>query len=161
MKAILERFWEKVNKTEGGCWLWTGAISRNGYGNMGCKIDEKQRSVQAHRLSWFLHLGEIPTGLCVCHHCDTPSCVNPDHLFLGTMKDNMQDAQRKGRMSNSCGQLRGEAHYRSKLTATNVVEIRTRYRPTIVTMPMLASEYGVSRSTIKAVVRRENWKHLP
>jgi len=76
-----------------GCWLWTAATTRK-YGRMhfGGKL------TQAHRISWTLNRGDIPSGMNVCHHCDTPPCVNPDHLFLGTQADNIRDAYRKGRV---------------------------------------------------------------
>src|ERR1041384_6319384 len=92
--TITERFWAKVKKTD-GCWEWTGAKHKRGYG----LIRSKEISMyRAHRLSWVIHNGPIPDGLHVPHDCDTPSCTRPDHLFLGTHKDNMEDATRKGRM---------------------------------------------------------------
>lgn len=91
-----ERFWKYVEKTD-GCWWWRGACQgdRLRYGFM--SAGSVARRIKAHRLSWELAHGEIPTGLCVCHKCDNPLCVRPDHLFLGTQKDNSQDMVRKGR----------------------------------------------------------------
>lgn len=91
-QSIEERFWSKVEKTE-ACWNWVGATSRRGYGAM--NIDN--RTLQTHRVVYELTYGTIPAGLCVCHHCDNPRCVRPDHLFLGTHADNMHDMVRKGR----------------------------------------------------------------
>ena len=88
------RFWAKVQKTD-GCWLWTGGLKVAGYG--GFYTDRRGRSVLAHRVAWELTNGPIPEGLDCLHTCDTPSCVRPDHLFLGTHADNMQDAARKGK----------------------------------------------------------------
>jgi hypothetical protein len=88
-----ERFWQYVVETE-GCWLWTGTINKAGYGQI---TPRKGHKALAHRLSWMMLRGDIPPGMCVLHHCDNPPCVNPEHLFIGTAKDNMQDMYRKGR----------------------------------------------------------------
>lgn len=94
-KTLRERFNSRhIPVPESGCWLWEGAVDRYGYG----KIRDNCHRVQAHRVSWILHNGPIPEGLCVLHKCDVPGCVNPDHLFLGTNKDNTQDALKKGRL---------------------------------------------------------------
>lgn len=92
-KTLVDLFWEKVEKT-GGCWLWRGATNPKGYGRTGVG---SHRSALAHRLSWNLAHGQIPAGLFVLHRCDTPGCVRPDHLFLGTAADNTADMIRKGR----------------------------------------------------------------
>lgn len=78
---------------ECGCWLWEKSLARKGYG----VIHIKNKRKSAHRYSWELYYGPVPKGLFVCHKCDTPSCVNPEHLFIGTHTDNMRDAKRKGR----------------------------------------------------------------
>jgi hypothetical protein len=88
-----ERFWLRVRKTD-GCWLWTGSAHVRGYGSM--KID--YRTVRAHRLSYEMANGPIPAGAVVCHRCDTPACVRPDHLFIGGQSENMLDASAKGRL---------------------------------------------------------------
>lgn len=98
----MDRFWRKVNKTE-TCWLWTGYIEKRGYGRFGYNY----KTIEAHRMSWIIANGEIPEGMIICHECDNPSCVNPDHLFLGTHKDNTWDMVDKGRHG---GSMRGKKH---------------------------------------------------
>jgi hypothetical protein len=92
----MDRFWSKVNKTA-GCWLWTASKDDAGYG--GFKYAKKWD--KSHRVAYLICKGTIPAGQCVCHTCDNRSCVNPDHLFLGTQKDNMQDCSQKSRIYNS------------------------------------------------------------
>lgn len=81
-----------------GCWLWTGIMTRDGYGKLVTDRGDTRTNSRAHRLSYELFHGPIPNGLVVCHHCDTPLCVNPQHLFIGTVGDNVRDAVKKRRM---------------------------------------------------------------
>lgn len=94
----LMRLWNRINKLENGCWEYTGAIGPNGYGY----LQHNGNAYPAHRVAWMLtHNKDIPSGMYICHKCDHRKCVNPDHLFLGTPSDNMQDASSKGRVRNN------------------------------------------------------------
>ena len=93
------RFWRFVEKGP-GCWTWTGAKGQEGYGKFSVLIP-RLHQIRAHRFSYELHFGPLPAGMQVCHHCDTPSCVRPDHLFVGTQLDNMRDMVAKGRSRNN------------------------------------------------------------
>jgi hypothetical protein len=157
------RFWKNVEKGE-GCWLWKGLLSA-GYGQL--RVGEKQ--IGAHRYSWELHNGPIPEGLFICHRCDNRRCVRPDHLFLGTCRDNLLDALAKGRIAigeRSVSYTRPETRRRgsqnglAKLTEEQVGEIRRRYAAGGVTQLSLAQQFGVDRTLISLIVRRKGWKHV-
>lgn len=145
-----ERFWAMVEKTD-SCWLWTGAKHEFGHGIF--VTDENLHRV-AHRISWTFQNGPIPEGLCVLHNCpggDNPSCVNPTHLFLGTLTDNTQDMIKKGR-----SKFYGTA---AKLTSDKVVEIRARYAVGDITKKQLATEYRIHPSMVDHIISRRRWKH--
>ena len=129
-----------------GCGLWTSTLDRAGYGRLG--INKKMRLV--HRLVWEMANGPIPAGLHVLHRCDTPSCLNIKHLFLGTQQDNMADKVAKDR------QLKGEANGNAKLTEAQVREIRTSQE----TLLALADKFGVSQMTVFYAKHGKTWKHL-
>ena len=154
---IAERFWAKVNKTD-GCWEWTAKVIANtGYGRI--KINRKM--VLSHRYSYIIHhpltidLWEH-REICVCHKCDNRKCVNPAHLFLGSYGDNLRDCIAKGRNPDR----KGEKHPMVKLTENDVREIRTRYAEGGITHEDLGIKYGVKRETIGYIIRRLNWKHI-
>lgn len=149
-RTIAERFYEKVSQG-GECWEWIAGKNASGYGIMGFS----GKCVLAHRVSFEMHKGAIPDGLCVLHSCDNPSCVNPAHLSLGTQAENIRQRDERGRTGRTMGVL-GEQHYGSKLTESAVRDIRSsslsRYE--------LADKYGVSHVTIGKVIRGESWRHL-
>ena len=144
--TLEERFWSKVEKTA-DCWLWTAGVT-SGYG----QIHLKRVLHLAHRLSWQIHFGEIPKGMCVLHKCDNKICVNPEHLWLGTKADNNADMLNKGRRAD----VKGEANPAHKLTVSDVINIR------ILDMPQraLAHLYGVSQTTICEIKTGRKWPHL-
>lgn len=139
-----------------GCWLWTGYVDRNGYGEIALPRGSVKRRVFAHRLSYALHCGD-PAGLHVCHRCDVPACVNPTHLFLGTQADNMRDKERKGRGVKP----RGEHSGRARLTEQQVREILVMQNAGKASASRIARALGVSRGTIRQILDGKNWRHLP
>jgi len=151
-QPLEDRFWPKVQKTD-TCWLWTGSRDLQGYGRIGTG-GRRSTPILTHRVSWVMHHGSIPEGMLVCHHCDNPSCVRPDHLFLGTNADNVQDMIAKKRHAH------GEQAPWSKVTKAQVIEIRQRYASGIISQYSLAKEYDINHATISAIVRRLIWDHV-
>jgi hypothetical protein len=167
-------FWAKVEKlgTEAGCWIWTGSTNPDRYGCFGVN----GRTVGTHRISWFLHHGPIPTmggttSLKVLHHCDTPECVNPAHLWLGTQLENIADCLKKGRHNHAFGGrvwtrecpeivARGERSHKAKLTSDKVAEIRALYKTGAITQVELSSRFGINQSSISALLLRRTWAHI-
>ncbi len=144
-----------IIESETDCWIWTGSSTKHqGYG----VIKDKCKTKLAHRVSWELHNGPIPDGLNACHHCDTPACVNSDHLFLGTQKDNMHDAVKKGRVNGK--HLIGENNNNVKITWEKVKEIRGSNKKGM-SERKLAKEHGVDRKTIHEVCTHQTWKLVP
>ena len=144
-----KRFWARVTKTR-GCWLFNGQLERGMFTILG-------ETFLAHRIAWTLIRGCIPPGILVCHHCDTPGCVRPKHLFLGTDSDNMLDKKKKGR---SILVPRGEENGRAKLTAQKVRSIRRKHATGKFSFAALARTFGISAWHASLLVRRENWKHI-
>lgn len=140
---------------EDGCWIWQGSDKRSdGYGS----IKVNGRVIGAHRYSWMLHRGDIPRGLLVCHRCDVPLCVNPEHLFLGTHQDNNGDCAAKGRAKGGTKTpLPGVTNSSSKLTEADVHAIRASTE----TFTALGARFGVSRTQISNIKRGLQWTHLP
>jgi hypothetical protein len=141
----MDRFEEKFEPvTESGCWLWTARTDKQGYGHFTVSGAKKL----AHRFSYELYVEHIPDGLCVCHKCDTPGCVNPKHLFLGTRADNNLDKKQKGRSVN----LRGSMHGKAKLTESDVLYIRDEYKKGNIKQKELAEKFNVTQVTISKIV---------
>jgi hypothetical protein len=145
--TLADRFWAKVSKSD-GCWEWQASIANSGYGQVFLAwVDGASTVGLAHRVSWELHFGHIPDGMWVLHRCDNQRCVRPDHLFLGTHADNMQDMARKERSG------------RAILTAAAVTEIKDRLRLGECHRT-IAFDYGVCRSTITNINRKKVWRHV-
>lgn len=148
-KSLLQRFWDNLpDRPEDGCWIWQG-------GFCGPYPAMTRKHVRVHLFSYELHKGPIPDGLYVCHTCDTPACVNPAHLFLGTADQNSADMVKKGRS------LKGSRSPASKLTEADVLAIRAAYAAGGITYRELGEQYGVTGTQIGTIVLRKSWKDLP
>ena len=146
----VQDFWKAVDKS-GDCWSWTGWCNPDGYG----EFKMSYRTYLAHRLSYELANGEIAPGLCVCHSCDNPACVNPSHLFLGTQADNVRDRVSKGH----CARVVGEDNPHSKLTADDVLAIR-RLFASGKSKRSTAKGFDISHRQVTRIVNREQWGWL-
>jgi hypothetical protein len=149
-KNELAYFLERVSKTD-TCWIWTGGLNEYGYGmvNIG-----RKRHYRAHRLSYELFRGPIPKGAIICHSCDNPPCVNPDHLWAGSHKDNLADMSAKGR-AHKGPSVHSEMHPLSKITREIALMIRSDPR----SAPKIASEHGVSPSLVRGIKAGTHWKY--
>ena len=134
---------------ESGCIIWTAYRDRFGYGRIGVK---DSNSVLAHRVAYEFYVGPIPEGMGVLHRCDVPACINPEHLFIGTPLDNSNDKVSKGRDRK----VTGEKHWKSKLTADQVLEIRGNKG----VQDQIARQYGVCQSTISSIKSMKIWRGI-
>lgn len=150
--GIEARFWSKVRPRRNGCIEWLGSKDGCGYGHF--RIDNNLIH-RAHRVSWNLVNGEIPDGLCVCHKCDNPAYVNPEHLFLGTHTDNMIDKESKGRGN----QLTGIEHHRTHLTEQDIIIMRQLHKSgnSHVTTSKL---YNITPANASHIVHGRRWGHI-
>lgn len=136
----------KIN-AETGCWEWTLSKDRYGYG----RIQMGRKNKTAHRTSFELHRGPVPDGLCICHHCDVRSCVNPDHLFLGTTSENNADMVAKGR------QTKGALRKTAKLSDAEALAILAETGK----IRDIAKKYGIGKSQVWNIRAGKKWAHLP
>jgi len=145
-----ERIEEKILRMpEAGCWIWMGGTTVRGYG----QIESKGMKHYAHRVSYELFVGPIPKGMYVCHSCDNVACVNPNHLFLGTQKENLQDMASKGRST------RGVKNPMAKLSEEDVKDIKYLIN-TGLSSKDLGVEYGVSSAAINLIKQGKRWNHV-
>jgi hypothetical protein len=142
------RLMKSIEKNENGCWIWKRANNQK-YGVMYFK----RKQTYSHRVSYEIFKKKCPGKFYVCHHCDTPLCCNPDHLFLATNKENMEDARKKGRM------MCGERQPIGKLTKEKVIEIRKLLAKGI-SQSKIAKQFGIAQTGVSGINIRRYWKHI-
>jgi hypothetical protein len=150
---LKERLLQATTIDENGCWICCIGLGVNDpYGRV--RINGTRISVANHRASWMVYKGSIPKGLCVLHTCDTPSCINPNHLFLGSRADNAADMVAKGRSS------RGEKRSAAYLTDEQVLDIRSLWAAGLHTQTQIGEMCGTNRGNVNNIVHRKTWKHI-
>jgi|SRR5882724_1180439 len=152
---LADRYWAKVIKTSihtDDCWGWSGYCDPNGYGRLGA--ERSRKVLLAHHVSWDIHFPDNPrTTLNICHKCDNPPCTRPDHLFLGSQVENIQDMIKKGRGA------KGIRHFNVKLLETDVRLIRTQYDAKVKRSD-IAQQFNVSAGTVTRIGKRQGWTHI-
>lgn len=163
----VDRFWSKVNKNGsipehcpelGPCWEWTHGLFSTGYG-LFTHGGKGVPALKSHRVSYELANGAITDDLWVLHKCDNRKCVNPNHLFLGTRLDNVRDMCAKGR--NYRVSMPGEKHFKHKMTEDKIRYIRQRFAVGDISKAELGREMGLDSTTIRDILKRKTWKHIP
>lgn len=147
---ILARIQKYTKINESGCWIWQMGLSRSGYGETSIKGKKKR----VHRVVHELYTGKVPENLHVCHTCDTTSCVNPEHLYVGTHQRNVDDKLERDR------QPRGEEIKLAKLTEKDILKIRQLWKEGYMSQQAIANEFGVNQTTISCIVLRKTWRHI-
>ena len=159
LETYRELFENKIDKS-GYCWLWMASRTEKLYGVFAIR----GKTYKAHRISYMLNVGEIPVGMCVLHRCDVPSCVNPDHLWIGTKADNNKDMDDKLRRVKPGTYSRkykyGEKHHNAKLTCSIVLQLRQEYAEGLTSYASLAKKYGFGVVTIYKAVKGITWNHI-
>lgn len=162
MQQVERRFLDALQRESNGCWRWKQRCNSHGYG----QTRIHQTKIASHRLAYTLFCGPIPDGMCVLHHCDNPPCCRPDHLFLGTMKDNMQDMAKKKRAQNGFTKgtdclvkYSGENNSSAKLSAERVLAMRAEFAAGS-TLTEIAEKYRHSLSGVHAIIHRKTWRHV-
>lgn len=154
-ESIKDKFWHFVSKTQ-DCWEWRGRLNTQGYGIFNIKYANRYKSAYAHRVCYELLHGKISKGLFVLHKCDNRKCVNPSHLFLGTIADNNEDRDMKGRGAR----LQGEKHGMAILTEQDIFTIRNAHKLYKNSYSELAKTFSVSKTHIMRIVRKLSWSHI-
>lgn len=150
-QRLIERFNLKYRKDDSGCWIWTASVAGKGYGQI--KLPGQRKQIYAHRLSYMIHKGEDPGKKHICHTCDNPRCVNPEHLFIGTSQDNHDDMKAKGRHTF------GEKSATVKLTEKQVEQIMDMLKANV-PQTRIAKAFNVHQTTISKIHRKERWQHI-
>lgn len=152
-KTDEQRFLEKIVIMEDGCWHWNALRDKNGYG----KFSIKGKSIRSHRFAYQTWIGPIPNKMLVCHKCDCPPCVNPEHLFLGTEKDNANDMCSKNRQHRMIGSINPQSKLTENMVREIKLELKNNYNGLL---GILAKKYNVNKTVIHKIKDGLIWKHV-